>query len=111
MPEPPSSDSCEQSSRRPGHSQGIEIHIKRLPHILAQTAISHEFSQVIGGKMKEKNVLVIKQQNFMPLSGLYSKDKLFPTPNGSIPLISEASPDACKCPELKGRLHGLWPSE
>lgn len=54
MPEPPSSDSCEQSSRRPGHSQGIEIHIKRLPHFLAQTAISHEFSQVIGGKMKKK---------------------------------------------------------
>lgn len=86
MPEPPSSDSCKQSSRRrPGHSQGIEIHIKRLPHILAQTAISHEFSQVIGGKMKEKFVLVIKQQNFMPLSGLYSKDNFpeasfFPPP-------------------------------
>lgn len=45
MPEPLSSDSREQSSRRPGHSQGIEI------HILAQEAISHEFSQVIGRNM------------------------------------------------------------
>lgn len=87
MPEPPSSDSCEQSSWRPGHSQGIEIHMKALPHILAQTAISHDFSQVMGGGggKEEKKVLVIKQQNFMPLSGLYSKDNFpeasfFPPP-------------------------------
>lgn len=54
MPEPPSSDSCEQSSWRPGHSQGIEIHMEALPHILAQTAISHDFSQVMGGGGRKK---------------------------------------------------------
>lgn len=54
MPEPPSSDSHEQSSGHPGHSQGIEIPMKGLPHILAQEAISHDFSQVMGEMKKKK---------------------------------------------------------
>lgn len=116
MPEPPSSDSCEQSSWRPGHSQGIEIHMKALPHILAHTAISHDFSQVMGGGKGRKKSARDKTAELYAIvrpifKGQLSRGKLFPTPNGSTPLISEASPDACKCPELKGRLHGLWPSE
>lgn len=88
MPEPPSSNSHEQSSGRPGHSQGIEISMKGLPHILAQEAISHDFSQVMG-EMKKKNVFFLKQQNTMPWSGLYSKDNF---PEASfLPTPAEAS--------------------